>query len=180
MGQKDMVRNMTKSGPCACVATLIAEFPDGADSIASRAECIQTKFCPEGKKRDNERQGSLPVLASGMRALESALRSEIPDLYHGSFHANRLCRCHAVQQNCGTSTDCEPLRFPASCGQDIWLNNYRRKGPGVGQWTLARQKVFLVREPNMTLTWTVHLYPYQKTESSCLAHPTSDPSRTLT
>lgn len=40
-----MVRNMTKSSPCARVATLIAEFPDGADGITSRAECIQTKFC---------------------------------------------------------------------------------------------------------------------------------------
>lgn len=144
MGQKDMVRNVTKSGPCACVATLIAEFPDGADGITSRAECIQTKFCPEGKKQDNKRQGSLPVLASGMRALESALGSEIPDLYHGSFHLNRLHRCRAVQQCCGTSTDCEPLRFPASGGQDMWLNSYRRKGPVVGQWTLEGQKVFLV------------------------------------
>lgn len=50
MWQEDMVRNVVKGGPCASIAALIAELTDGADGIASGAERIQTKFCPEGRK----------------------------------------------------------------------------------------------------------------------------------
>lgn len=55
MRQEDVVRNMVKSGPCASIATLIAEFTDGTDDVTSRAESIQTKFRPEGRKWGNKK-----------------------------------------------------------------------------------------------------------------------------
>lgn len=50
MRQEDTVGNMVKSGPCASVPALIAELTDGSDDVTPRAKCIQTKFCPEGRK----------------------------------------------------------------------------------------------------------------------------------
>lgn len=88
MRQEDPVGNVEKSSPCSSVTTLIAELPDGTDGVTPRTKCIQTKFCPEGRKQGSTRQGAMTFSspASEMRPLKSALGSETPTFYHGSFH----------------------------------------------------------------------------------------------
>lgn len=96
MRQEDTVRNMVKCGSRASVTTFIAELPDGSDGVAPRAQGIQTKFCPEGRKWGSTRQrvmiSSSP--ASEMRLLlKSPLDSEAPALDHGNFHISSHVRC---------------------------------------------------------------------------------------
>lgn len=71
MRQEDMVGNVVKSSTCASVTAFIAELTDGSDGVTPRAKCIQTKFCPEGKKRDSTRRGVMisSSPASEMRPL---------------------------------------------------------------------------------------------------------------
>lgn len=54
MRQEDPVGNVEKSSPRSSVTTLIAELPDGTDGVTPRAKCIQTKFCPEGRKQGTQ------------------------------------------------------------------------------------------------------------------------------
>jgi hypothetical protein len=77
--------------------------------------------------------------------------------------------------------------------QDVWLNNYRRKGPVVGRWTLARQEAVLVNrkaegirelehresigtghlEHRPPTAWALQLHPDQKTETHYVGQGTS-------